>query len=115
MSHLLARHSTFVGYARVRGKLYDLGDYPGVVPSSEDHRWVRGEVYELDEGVDVLATLDRYEGCHSGDPEPHEFERVTGDATFEDGKTVQVWIYVYKMRVDEKPEITSGDYFHNAL
>ncbi len=109
MFHLLAKHSRFLGYARVRGRLYDLGDYPGLVLSDED-RWVRGEAYQIDDNPDVLLTLDRHEGCCPEDPGPYEFERVTQAAVLEDGTTRQVWVYVYRLSIDEKPAIGSGDY-----
>lgn len=32
MFHLLAREARFVGRARMQGLLFDLGDYPGLVP-----------------------------------------------------------------------------------
>ena len=109
MFHLLAKQSRFLGSAKVRGRLYDLGDYPGLVPSDEA-RWVRGEAYQIDDNPDVLLTLDRYEGCSPEDPAPHEFERVTQLAVLDDGTTQQVWVYVYRLSIDEKPEIGSGDY-----
>jgi gamma-glutamylcyclotransferase (GGCT)/AIG2-like uncharacterized protein YtfP len=52
---------TFVGRGSIRATLYDLGIYPAAVPSS-DGSAVWGEVYEMQEPVAVLATLDEIEG-----------------------------------------------------
>jgi gamma-glutamylcyclotransferase (GGCT)/AIG2-like uncharacterized protein YtfP len=115
MFHLLARHAQFVGRARIRGHLYDLGDYPGVVLSTDQDRWVHGEVYALEDASEVLARLDEYEGCRPTDPRPHEFERVMSDIEFEDGKTTRAWVYAYRGALEGKQEIPSGDYFAGAL
>ncbi|MGH9197662.1 MAG: gamma-glutamylcyclotransferase family protein, partial [Acidimicrobiia bacterium] len=47
MFHLLAREATFVGGARAQGRLFHLGEYPGLVPSRAPGSWVHGEVYAL--------------------------------------------------------------------
>ena len=36
-----------VGQASVRGRLYDLGEYPGAVLSEKSRSVIRGEVFEL--------------------------------------------------------------------
>jgi gamma-glutamylcyclotransferase (GGCT)/AIG2-like uncharacterized protein YtfP len=115
MFHLLARHARLVGYGRIRGRLWDLGDYPGVVLSTDDDRWVRGEVYAIDNENDVLARLDEYEGCGPQDPRPHEFERVMCEVRLDDGKTTDAWVYEYKGGLEGKQEIASGDYLERAL
>ena len=115
MFHLLARHAQFVGHARIRGRLCDLGDYPGVVLSIDEDRWVHGEVYALDNENEVLARLDEYEGCGPQDPPPHEFERIACEITLDDGKTTRAWVYEYKGECEGKQEIASGDYFEGVL
>lgn len=49
----------FVGEARIRGEMYDLGRYPGVLLNRED--WVLGEVYEispeLERQLDVIEEV----------------------------------------------------------
>src|SRR5207244_1117859 len=46
MFHLLARTAHFVGEARVAGRLYDLGAYPGMT-LSPNGKYVKGEIYEV--------------------------------------------------------------------
>lgn len=47
-----------VGEAEVRGTLYDLGEYPALLPSGDDR--VPGTIWRCP--VDLLPELDRYEG-----------------------------------------------------
>ena len=50
--------ATYVGEGKVRGSLFDLGEYPGLVLNGEDSI-VTGEVYEVDD--DTLDKLDKFE------------------------------------------------------
>src|SRR2546427_12801987 len=62
LHRVLASASTFVGEGRVRGRLVDLGRYPGLIDGVGD---VRGEIYQLDD-PQLLAVLDREEGYNFG-------------------------------------------------
>ena len=56
-----------VGPAVIRGKLYDIGRYPGAVPGSDkESRQIKGEVLKITHPKKVLRILDQYEGF---DPE----------------------------------------------
>lgn len=91
MFHLLAGAAKFIGRARVRGRLLNLGAYPGLVPSTGAGSCVRGEVYALTAAARTLARLDEYERCGPNDPEPHEFERVEMEVLLESGAGVKAW------------------------
>lgn len=62
-----ARHGIqapqLIGRAAVAGRLYDFGDYPGLVPD-ETAGPVRGDVYEIDEAL--VPVLDDIEGVKPG-------------------------------------------------
>ena len=110
MFHLLRREASFVGRARMQGRLFHLGGYPGLVPCSDPGSFVRGEVYNLTNPAVTLACLDGYEGCGTSDPEPHEFERIENGVLLEDGGRGNAWVYVYKGSTTGRREIVSGDY-----
>ncbi|MGJ5818265.1 gamma-glutamylcyclotransferase family protein [Paludibaculum fermentans] len=87
--------------AKVAGRLYTLGGYPGMRdPEEGAAAWVHGQVARLPDSPALLADLDAYEG--------DEFIRLTRTATLRDGRTVPVWVYMYQPEVDENQRIWSG-------
>jgi len=108
--HLLARHARFLGDASVRGRLYDLGSYPGMVLSDQNDVVV-GELYEIQTNwVDVIDQLDEYEGCASSDPLPHEYRREIVEALRPNGERIHAWAYVLNRDPQRLRRIESGDY-----
>jgi gamma-glutamylcyclotransferase (GGCT)/AIG2-like uncharacterized protein YtfP len=77
VAHLLTKHAKFVGRARFRGKLFDLGDYPGAIPLGDPQTAVYGEVYALEPSMwtTALTALDKYDGCGPNAEIPTEFHR----------------------------------------
>jgi gamma-glutamylcyclotransferase (GGCT)/AIG2-like uncharacterized protein YtfP len=112
MHRILARDARFVGPATVRGALYDLGAYPGLVTGGDAARLVHGEVYALDpDSADAtLADLDAYEGCAATDPEPHEYRRVVVQVTLADGALLAASTYVLNRPHAGLQPIPDGDY-----
>lgn len=112
MHRVLARAARRVGFATVRGALYDLGTYPGLVITGNDVGRVKGEVYALepDAAEAALALLDAYEGCAPSDPTPHEYRRVHVRLTYEDGTEGEAWTYVLNRPHSGLPRIPDGDY-----
>ena len=72
---LLAHHSRFLSEATVQAKLYDLGEYTGMLYPERGQ--VIGDVFAIDpsQWSAVIARLDEYEGCTENDPEPLEYRR----------------------------------------
>ena len=107
---LLARHARFLGDATVQGRLYDLGNYPGWVPSENGR--VLGEVYAIDPSHWdlVIARLDEYEACTSSDPLPHEYRREVVPVTLSNGDSIAAWAYILNREPERSREIRSGDY-----
>ena len=67
---------TPVGRGTIRGRLYDLGSYPGAVLDAAADRIV-GQVCRLpDEAAEALAALDRYEDYDPARPESSLYVRV---------------------------------------
>jgi gamma-glutamylcyclotransferase (GGCT)/AIG2-like uncharacterized protein YtfP len=112
MHRVLERGARCIGDATVRGALYDLGSYPGLVISGDDVDVVKGEVYALDpeSAQATLADLDRYEGCATADPEPHEYRRETVGVRLVDGTEFDAVTYVLSRSHAGLTRISGGDY-----
>ncbi|PYN78147.1 MAG: hypothetical protein DMD96_21820 [Candidatus Rokuibacteriota bacterium] len=98
LHRVLASASTFVGEGRVRGRLVDLGRYPGLIDGVGD---VRGEIYQLDD-PQLLAVLDREEG--------YNFGRRRATVTLASGRRARAWVYRYRGRRETAVLIPDGDY-----
>lgn len=112
MHRRLERAARCIGNATVRGALYDLGSYPGLVISGDDVDVVKGEVYELvpDRAQATLSDLDRYEGCAAADPEPHEYRRETVRVRLVEGTELAAVTYVLNRSHARLTRIPGGDY-----
>jgi len=108
MARFLAERATFIGEATLPGRLYNLGRFPGMTEARMQEELVVGDVYELADGEETLAELDRYEGAES--PLPSFFERGSAEATLADGTKVQAMVYWFRGEVKESQRIASGDY-----
>ncbi len=84
-ARMLADRALLVGVARVPGRLYDFGSYPGALSSNHPDQWIHGEVHQF-EDHELLPSLDEYEGS--------EFARERASAQMENG-VVDCWIYWY--------------------
>jgi gamma-glutamylcyclotransferase (GGCT)/AIG2-like uncharacterized protein YtfP len=98
----LARCTQSLGEARIHGRLYDLGDYPGLIPGGEDI--VQGDLVGFEDPT-LWARLDDYEDCDPGQPDLSEYRRVETD--LHDGRG-RAWVYVYNRSVEGLIPIASG-------
>lgn len=99
-----------VGRASVRGRLYDLGEYPGAVLSKNSRSLIRGEVFELPGDQSTLTSLDNYEGFEPAKPNSSLFVRRTWPVTLDDGTRLRCWIYVYNGDMKRAQPVHSGRY-----
>jgi gamma-glutamylcyclotransferase (GGCT)/AIG2-like uncharacterized protein YtfP len=95
---VLAPRATAMGAATVRGRLVDLGSYPGLIDGAGR---VHGEIYRLDD-PELLSVLDRAEG--------YNFVRRRGMATLADGRRVRAWLYHYRGPRERATPIPDGNY-----
>src|SRR5687767_9811042 len=106
----ISRYFNFFGDAKVKGKLFGLGEYPGAVPTQED-TFIRGELYIVkneNEFSWAIAQLDDYEGVLVEPNEKPLYRREIADIYVNDA-IVPAWIYWYNGNVSDKPVISSGD------
>ena len=75
MTRFVARNTVFVGRASVRGQLYSISHYPGLMPSDDPRDQVVGDVLRLASPTAILKRLDIHEGCGPGARKPAEYRR----------------------------------------
>ena len=95
-----------IGDATVRGTLYDLGSFPGVVVEGEG--MVRGVLLRVPR--DAWAALDAYEGCPLPGGDGGLFERIRTTAHLATGEALNCWLYVYARDVGNRTPVASGDW-----
>lgn len=100
----------FVGIGKIRGQLFDLGEYPGGVVGENFKTHIVGEIYELPEPRTVFEVLDVYEGFVPGELEASLFARIQANATLSDGSQLLCWLYAYNDWVATGRLIEGGDY-----
>lgn len=109
IARFLQKNSTFRGAASVPGRLYDLGQYPGLWFDNQSETRVRGQVFELIAPELALPVLDHYEMVDPLHPESGEYRReqiwVKGSEN-----EYYCWAYLLNGPLDGFREITSGDY-----
>lgn len=96
--------------ARTRGRLLDLGDYPGLVPARRNGQWALGEYCEFESLDKLLPQLDFVEE-YLADAEPQSlYLRRSVPVTLEDGSERWAWAYLYNRPYDPRKIIRSGDW-----
>ena len=108
MGARLQREARLVGPARIQGRLYDLGTYPGLVETGPADGEVHGEVFELIDPARSFRWLDAYEGIVPGREARSEYARVERLVRLEDGRELTAWVYIYQAPVHGRPVIESG-------
>jgi len=106
----ISNYFKLVGPAKVKGLLYDMGEYPAAVPVfTED--FIVGELYVLnntDEYGWAMAQIDDYEGVNAELGELPLYRRSTVNV-FCNGLSSSAWIYWYNGDVSGHDIIASGD------
>jgi gamma-glutamylcyclotransferase (GGCT)/AIG2-like uncharacterized protein YtfP len=106
MAKWLATTSRHLGPAKTRGRLYDLGRYPGLRSARSRGEWVIGDIYRIT-SPRVLRVLDRYEaGARTACA---AFVRVPCVVLFKRVRR-SAWVYLYRRNVRPDSRIASGDY-----
>ena len=106
----ISKYFTFVGDARIKGKLYDLGEYPAAIPVAEDS-FIIGELYTIKNEHEfswAMAQLDDYEGLNVEAGEEKLYHRKI-EEVYINNQVVSAWVYWYSGDVTGKPVIVSGD------
>lgn len=92
------------GPCTIAGRLHDIGEYPGLVAGEGR---VRGELFELREGTEVLKALDRYEQY---DPFHRADSLYVRRCVRLLEPAVDAWVYFYAREVNDEPIVPGGDW-----
>ena len=107
----ISRYFVLDGMGAVQGKLYDMGEYPGAVHTTEDC-FITGEVYHIAQTENfewAINYLDDYEGVAVHPGEIAAFRRELVHVLFKN-TTIIAWIYWYNGTITNQTRIESGDY-----
>lgn len=97
-----------LGTARVAGRLYDLGPYPGARLGGAPGDEIEGEVLALPDLETRLADLDRYEGYRPEAPDASVYLRTSCDACLASGETIRCFVYVIAEEPPAERRIPDG-------
>ena len=109
----LKRHCRDLGRAWAQGRLYDLGEYPGMVESGNSSDRVYGRLYEaVSHERHLITRLDRYENYFPSQPNRSEYLRkhVT---VINQNTCFEAWTYLYHRSVRNLIRIKNGDYIQH--
>jgi gamma-glutamylcyclotransferase (GGCT)/AIG2-like uncharacterized protein YtfP len=102
---------SYVGRGWIEAALFDLGIFPAAVPAPGGRVW--GEVYQTDDGAEVLSALDEIEGYRPAEPDVSLYTRVEIDVVMDDGRVDIAWVYFYNAPLGRAEQISSGDYLEH--
>lgn len=90
----LEADGAWFGAATIGGRLYELGSYPGLFPSTRSSDRVHGEVYRLHDPSASWVWLDAYEGIPAGRTlSGDEYARIVAPITLASGTRLEAWVY----------------------
>jgi gamma-glutamylcyclotransferase (GGCT)/AIG2-like uncharacterized protein YtfP len=104
----LRQNATFYNTGKIKGRLYDMGNYPGVIANTGKDYDIVGSIYQL-KSADAWKTIDGYESYGEGQPQPYLYIRKMLPVTTPDG-VIEAWVYIYNLSVEGLVEIEGGDY-----
>lgn len=112
ISAVLDRYCDFLSPGHMQGKMYEVGEYPGVIESDNPEDVVHGDIYRIIDPEIVLTVLDEYEGCAEKFSRPHEYVRKKKTVSMPGGESLFAWVYIYNHDVAGFRRIKRGDYIN---
>lgn len=110
-SELKSLGARYLGKGRIQGKLFDLGEFPGLIQAPEHiGSSVEGEIYELQNPSEQLAVLDRLEEFDSKKPNKSLFIRKKAVVKLKQGGHMRAWVYFLPRKPRRAAVIESGNY-----
>ena len=102
------RHGAFLGQCRFRGRMHDLGGFPGVWPGDVLCHGVR---YRLDTAT-LAPEMDAFEDVKPDDPAGSLYRREKTGILDDSGRPTggEAWIYIYNQPTDGYPVLEDGNW-----
>lgn len=105
----LTEHCSYISPGKVKGVLYDIGEYPGMTLNDKANCFVYGTIYKMYEPVTILQVIDEYEGVGPGEDQPNLYSRVS--MAIETPRGIRdACVYLYNLPVNGLELIPSGNY-----
>lgn len=106
----MAQYFTLIGPATVKGILFDNGEYPIALPTTED-KFIHGELYTItrpEEFSYIIGQIDDYEGVNAEEGETALYKRETA-TVYCNSQQHNAWVYWFTGNAHGLPQIVHGD------
>jgi gamma-glutamylcyclotransferase (GGCT)/AIG2-like uncharacterized protein YtfP len=94
----------------IKGRLFDLGEYPAAINITNNDEKVYGKILEVYDANTLFSILDAYEGIDSKPGVESEYNREKIEVIMEDGAIIIAWTYLYLGDPEGLIQIESGNY-----
>jgi len=103
-NHTLIAGCKRIGLGWLTGfRMYNLGDFPGIIPTHDESGRIRVEWYDVSD--EILEELDRLEGFNQESIKTSLFIRKRVFSPYGRG-----WIYIYNQPLSSAPYMEAGDW-----
>ncbi|MFA6247900.1 MAG: gamma-glutamylcyclotransferase family protein [Mucilaginibacter sp.] len=108
-ANYLSRNCTYLSPGKLKGLLYDIGEYPGAIVTDNTDGYIYGSIFKLHHTEENLRVIDDYEGYGPEQDLPNLYIRSVAPIETDSG-AVDAWIYLYNLPTNGLPQIASGNY-----
>lgn len=114
VDRIISRFTRVLYQGYVQGRLYDLGNYPGLLTSEQPGDHVFGRVVSLSRAAFNLPLLDRFEDYRPKDENNSQYLRRRIPITcLPLRREVEAWCYLYNRPVKPESLIPSGHWLEH--
>ncbi|MBD1387446.1 gamma-glutamylcyclotransferase [Mucilaginibacter rigui] len=108
-AHYLSQYCTYISSGKLKGLLYDIGEYPGAILTDNTDHYIYGSIFKLHHPEENLRVIDDYEGYGPEQSQPNLYIRSVASIETHNG-FINAWIYLYNLPTYRLPQIKSGNY-----
>lgn len=104
------KHLKYLGRGRMRGRVFDLGEYPAAVADKKTGEFVHGELFQVHNEKRVLRKLDEFEVAIPSRNRKSLFIRRKVRIHTSEGEETFAWAYLYNQPLERASRIANGDF-----